>query len=944
MAEQQNSANQSWFSRIWGRGKQSTEEPDETLGLAYEIVNSNPSGTTYPVEVAQDVGPIQDKGVPLGLQSTERGTPERPRGSPGSRDEGGDQREPPASPMQQVTSRLRVMSLDVGGHQHDTLESNHVLGVGDMEVSVVDATAAETSPTPPDEGSQRGHLSGEQEGLLSSSIRDRFSRHPEVLGDIEDQFRIILADGKHSAGEARERELQAGIAGVKREFEDTIVAMEEKLEARNKRNEEYWLKQLHSLREENSKVYGLYDRAVHEHKELITKTAQKHQEVTSLKDEMSQLKSDNDLIQMDLKARIWIDAEYPGGYSDTDLVSMPDAVIPAAARLLKLRNMMSANTRAGERRGVRSSQQKTTPQVAFEMPPQAQEKGQGPPPPRYTIAMGEGMGEKLTKRGDSVSPESTLGGSQPVYGDGKTPVSPISKECLNDDQVPGIGGGISQPAEETGAQTYFHKLTEMMAGLQKDQLNAFAQLEAELSHEIDRKINESRTSDVREKVDREQKAKVERVDECIKQYTQKHPPGPYASFLPKQQTEADGLMLAKAASGNIGYGGHYDLPPAQIHRTEQGGSDVPRNSTMMQSGYLPTRFNIPKHEEAAIGLLKGGEEARTKWPDFYANFEHLATSYGWGYEMKGALLNRRSRDHALQVINSLTEEKRMDYEHLVKAFNNAYIPSEWARAYRGTFNSRKQAVGETFLKYAAALRKLAVIAFPSTDPAHSDKVREQRCLDVFLNGIKDPHIAVFVTNKKPDTMEDAVSAAEMYSAIWARTEDLPVHPDDMPSLDTMQAAMVTPPAGNSKQPWTKPNGQKFFPKKIEGSSKKTSNGNKASYGSGNKNWENSQSEMMKVMKQLLEGMCKNSSPRGNTQSSQQFQKNQQFQKSPVGKSNLPAFKKNEDGSLQPRCYRCQKIGHIRRECRVNIGCVDECCVVEWYCEDHDPHRESGEDF
>jgi hypothetical protein len=223
-------------------------------------------------------------------------------------------------------------------------------------------------------------------------------------------------------------------------------------------------------------------------------------------------------------------------------------------------------------------------------------------------------------------------------------------------------------------------------------------------------------------------------------------------------------------------------------------------------------------------------------------------------------------------------------------------------------------------------------------------VREQRCLDVFLNGIKDPHIAVFVTNKKPDTMEDAVSAAEMYSAIWARTEDLPVHPDDMPSLDTMQAAMVTPPAGNSKQPWTKPNGQKFFPKKIEGSSKKTSNGNKASYGNGNKNWENSQSEMMKVMKQLLEGMCKNSSPRGNTQSSQQFQKNQQFQKSPVGKSNLPAFKKNEDGSLQPRCYRCQKIGHIRRECRVNIGCVDECCVVEWYCEDHDPHRESGEDF
>jgi hypothetical protein len=108
---------------------------------------------------------------------------------------------------------------------------------------------------------------------------------------------------------------------------------------------------------------------------------------------------------------------------------------------------------------------------------------------------------------------------------------------------------------------------------------------------------------------------------------------------------------------------------------------------MVQSGYLPTRFQVPKHEESAVGLFHGGEEARTKWPEFFANFEHVATSYRWGYELKGAMLNRRSRDHALQVIKAVPEEERMDYGHLVRAFNNAYIPSEWARAYRGTLNS-----------------------------------------------------------------------------------------------------------------------------------------------------------------------------------------------------------------------------------------------------------------
>ena len=95
----------------------------------------------------------------------------------------------------------------------------------------------------------------------------------------------------------------------------------------------------------------------------------------------------------------------------------------------------------------------------------------------------------------------------------------------------------------------------------------------------------------------------------------------------------------------------------------------------MQSGYLPTRFVVPKHEESAVGLFHEGEEARTKWPDFNANFEHVATSYGLGYDMKGALLNRRSRDHALQVIKSIPEDDRMDYDHLVAAFNKAYIPA-----------------------------------------------------------------------------------------------------------------------------------------------------------------------------------------------------------------------------------------------------------------------------
>jgi hypothetical protein len=157
----------------------------------------------------------------------------------------------------------------------------------------------------------------------------------------------------------------------------------------------------------------------------------------------------------------------------------------------------------------------------------------------------------------------------------------------------------------------------------------------------------------------------------------------------------------------------------------------------------------------------------------------------------------------------------------------------------------------------------------------------------------------------------------------------------MPAVDTTLAAVVTPLTGNPKQPGAKPNGPRFNPKKLEGG-KKTSNG------SGKENrWDNSQSEMYKMLKRLLEEMCKGNPPRGNhTQSSQTFQNKDQ-----KGKNKKPVYQNADNDDLRPRCYRCQKPGHIKRDCRVNIGAADECLATEWYCEEHAPDANRGnEDF
>jgi hypothetical protein len=149
--------------------------------------------------------------------------------------------------------------------------------------------------------------------------------------------------------------------------------------------------------------------------------------------------------------------------------------------------------------------------------------------------------------------------------------------------------------------------------------------------------------------------------------------------------------------------------------------------------------------------------------------------------------------------------------------------------------------------------------------------------------------------------------------------------------DTTQAAMVPTPAGNPKQPGAKPSGQKHYPKRLKSNGKKASNGSEKA-----KSWDNPQSEMFKMMKQVLEDMCKSTPTRDYTQRSQPFQSDQS------GKINKPANTKNEKDIQPARCYSCQKEGHFRRDCRVNIGAVDECCVVLWHCEDHDPSNDTSE--
>ena len=848
-----------------------------------------------------------------------------------------------------------------GGVQMEHSRDGQVKEVGyvyEEEDSEKGAQNDEIATRLKDEQGSQGYVL--TDGVLTQSLVDRYGLGQQVVSDLEDHLKQVIAEERHQAAKTRGQVLQAKVDKVQKQVDATVVAMHTKLEAKTKLANEHWGGQLQSVRAELEQMRLKYEQSLKEQRQLVAKSAQ----TTVLRKEIEQLRLEKQSLQEEIDTKLWLEVEYPRGYSDLEILSMPQVVRPIAQRLLG--KQRGQPTGIGEEERVNFLPDNRAPQGKRQRP--------GRHPPRYTEAMGGVQGGFGNPQGGVVytAPQggnppggvvytAPQGVNQPMYGNGPTLVSPIAGMQPLTDLTPGKGlGGRSTPKSAANSnddltQVCLQNMGQAIINLHRQQAQMYDQLKADLSHEISRQHDQQKVElnhqHDQKKVElgkvhnrvgnlnkaQEQAQRIAEISECIKQHEAVSGSGPQLRLPSRKEQEAEGLMLAKAASeamlgGDYGSNSIFQANGGSHLQTPAG---VRHGAVTTEGKVGPCKFQLPKHEENAVGLFHGGEEARNDWPDFYANFEHVADSYGWGEELKGVMLYRRSREHALQVIKTVPKSQKQNYKALVAAFNKAYIPSEWARTYRGVLNERKQKEGESLLQFGAALRKLALTGYPSTDPANTDEVREERCLDQFLRGISDPSVTVHVINKDPQTMEDAISAAEGYAAIFAKDEsNLPLHPDQRPTNNEITAAVITPTTGGPKQPRGKPTGRKFFPKK--GETKWKSKGKDRRGG-----WDHTNLTMEKLLKALEELSGKGIGATNSTGGGpRRFTQRSSIKKDPTGQVKpVDEFRKE----MQIRCYRCQKPGHIRRECRADIYSADECALAEWYCEEHDPQRDTQEE-
>jgi hypothetical protein len=777
----------------------------------------------------------------------------------------------------------------------------------------------------------------------------------EVVSDVEDQFRMIIATERYEAAEAREQDIKQRYEERLSRTDLAMVAMHDKLEDKATRREEFWVEKLQTMKEEHDRMNSMYLNVLDQQKELVRRSADRTQSVKTMSEEVELLRRENEVLKENREAKLWLDMEYPQGYKGTDILRMPEVVRGLAAQYLRQKKMMEVTEEKHVEEDSRGAKRVILP-------------------PRYTQVVGvehTTLGKKIPEGGIGIQEVDNV-----FYDQEKLEVSKIEEVEQGEASQP--GGDTSTPKTLDPTQICLQQLTTAVINIQKQheasqrkQEMGLQQVRAELCEEFSRQ-QEGQKKVRREEIEEvvrqasfrgEHEDRVAGVTACMGQLQEKYSrDGPSSSQNCRGKTDdREDVMFDEQMKGLTR--AHYELPE---HGAEEG---VP--STPGKDGYLPTRFLVPKHEEQAVGLFYGGEEARTKWPEYYANFEHVASAYGWGDGIKGVLLFRRSRSHALHVIKTLPEKKKLVYKSLIEAFHKAYVPSQWARAYRGAMAKRKQKENESFLHFAADLRKIALLAYPCTDPANDDAVREDRCLDVFLNGIRSSQVAVYVTDKAPSNMEEAISAAEAYSAIVSKdeiTENLPLHPDEVPSPTGTSGTQGAVADASERNPRNNPNGQRYPRKEGRKDFKKGDKPFKKDYqkedrgrqrggrGGGKEkpqDWDNSFSAASKIMLQMLEEMCK-VMKRGNPQGAPTTRGQQGYDKMGEKRGQQGYDKGGEkrrtdnwisagEKKLQIRCFRCQKPGHYIRECKANAFAVDDYGTGEWYCEDHVMGQEDEEE-
>ena len=142
------------------------------------------------------------------------------------------------------------------------------------------------------------------------------------------------------------------------------------------------------------------------------------------------------------------------------------------------------------------------------------------------------------------------------------------------------------------------------------------------------------------------------------------------------------------------------------------------------------------------------------WDDWICHFENVADVNGWTNAQKLKWIKVRLTGRAQKAFQRLSAEARADYKEAKKALKARFEPESKKTRYQAEFQTRRKKKSENWADFVEDLRVLADKAFPELQ----EDARERLALNSYLGQLEQPQVAFSVKQKRPLTLDDAVTA------------------------------------------------------------------------------------------------------------------------------------------------------------------------------------------
>ncbi|MEW8544990.1 MAG: hypothetical protein AB2693_15805 [Candidatus Thiodiazotropha sp.] len=153
-------------------------------------------------------------------------------------------------------------------------------------------------------------------------------------------------------------------------------------------------------------------------------------------------------------------------------------------------------------------------------------------------------------------------------------------------------------------------------------------------------------------------------------------------------------------------------------------------------------------------------DGKSSWKDYLVQFELAAHANRWDKDTKAIKLACSLRGSAQALLSDMGPDVRYNYDQLVSTLTNRFEPENQCEIYKAQVKQRLRRKDEPLPELAQDIKRLMRMAYPS---AVLD-LRDTLAKDCFIEALNDAEMELFVCQKEPETMEDAVRIALKYEA------------------------------------------------------------------------------------------------------------------------------------------------------------------------------------